>query len=177
MGSSPRARGAASRAPRRRSRTRIIPARAGSRGAWRAPVAEPRDHPRARGEQRAPSARYTTGMGSSPRAGSRTSKTWVYYRAWDHPRARGAELGNTLGDLPGGGSSPRARGAGTRSGGGAEVYGIIPARAGSSVVWLAINLYQRDHPRARGEQIDFPFLKLYLTGSSPRARGAASTSV
>ena len=50
--------------------------------------------------------------------------------------------------------------------------GIIPARAGSRDVWGPDDLYNRDHPRARGEQSSVPDGAFHLVGSSPRARGA-----
>ena len=52
-------------------------------------------------------------------------------------------------------------------------YGIIPARAGSSMRDRVRNIRQRDHPRACGEQNKYVEGAYYWTGSSPRVRGAA----
>ena len=73
----------------------------------------------------------------------------------DHPRARGA--GQVLDDHP-------------------VEPGIIPARAGSRPSSKSWRNLIRDHPRARGEQLALYISSCLRLGSSPRARGAASSA-
>ena len=50
------------------------------------------------------------------------------------------------------GSSPRVRGAVSTDSAMLDGYGIIPARAGSSLMRSDLRCWYRDHPRACGEQ-------------------------
>ena len=92
--------------------------------------------------------------------------------AEDHPRVRGEQMWRHRGDDCTLGSSPRARGAGSSRRRVGACRGIIPACAGSSLKDGQPSLPDGDHPRVRGEQIDFPGVTGYGLGSSPRARGA-----
>ena len=151
-GSSPRVRGAAELIGAGVEDEGIIPARAGSshrRSRRRVPG---RDHPRACGEQGYPYDRSSISQGSSPRvrgavllgvhgtwadgiiparAGSRSLPMIVQPTQRDHPRACGEQIVYELMRSGVGGSSPRVRGAVEASGLPEQLYGIIPARAGS----------------------------------------------
>ncbi len=52
------------------------------------------------------------------------------------------------------------------------MYGITPARAGSSWSPFIVSPGNRDHPRSRGEQIDASLVQVCASGSPPLARGA-----
>ena len=54
------------------------------------------------------------------------------------------------------------------------LFGIIPARAGSSGLRGRYEKPKRDHPRACGEQWPATISGTPSSGSSPRVRGAAS---
>ncbi|BAD59272.1 hypothetical protein NFA_44210 [Nocardia farcinica IFM 10152] len=70
------------------------------------------------------------------------------------------------------GSSPHARGA-HRERTAAELRkGLIPARAGSTLVMNGGMATARAHPRTRGEHTTIPCACLRAWGSSPHARGA-----
>ena len=49
---------------------------------------------------------------------------------------------------------------------------IIPAYAGSTALDVQAGLTWRDHPRIRGEHVDFDGARGRLAGSSPHTRGA-----
>ena len=153
LGSSPRVRGADSRCGSRRNLQRIIPARAGSRRAWRSGVLPRRDHPRACGEQSMSSWRRLHLSGSSPRvrgaaaparrrtrrrriipARAGSSASTAHSRGWtgDHPRACGEQVLTMRPPRLRTGSSPRVRGAVPCRQDREPRPGIIPARAGSS---------------------------------------------
>ena len=70
------------------------------------------------------------------------------------------------------GSSPRVRGAGDLYWKDIESGGIIPARAGSSILKISVTDACRDHPRACGEQHSLAYIDRTDVGSSPRVRGA-----
>ena len=69
------------------------------------------------------------------------------------------------------GSSPLARGLRLRQGGAGCEVGIIPARAGFTVIGLLSREEEPDHPRSRGVYCDVHFCALFGWGSSPLARG------
>ena len=89
----------------------------------------------------------------------------------DHPRSRGVYVGKTytFGAIIG--SSPLARGLPGRPPRRAGRHGIIPARAGFTVLRAPSSGTSRDHPRSRGV---YGIISLYqgrFAGSSPLARG------
>ena len=92
----------------------------------------------------------------------------------DHPRVRGehCRTRRAAGRPPG--SSPRARGAPASLVGVAELVGIIPACAGSTLATSYCIRLHGDHPRVRGEHRDDAPGDVVELGSSPRARGALS---
>ena len=172
-GSSPRVRGAGVCLTRCHADVRIIPARAGSRSCCRRSCGRRRDHPRACGEQRQSRKGRVQTHGSSPRvrgaaypevirqflfriiparAGSSAYPQVDGSLYEDHPRACGEQGATTSMSAARLGSSPRVRGAvsvGPRSRDGS---GIIPARAGSSLLGAFPCPVGQDHPRACGEQ-------------------------
>ena len=75
------------------------------------------------------------------------------------------------------GSSPLARGTRVLRVGGADLLGLIPARAGNTPHTVGLSSSQRAHPRSRGEH-DTPTPKQGLSrGSSPLARGTQADSL
>ncbi len=171
-GSSPRMRGARTRAYRSSSRIGIIPADAGSTESLRGGLLALGDHPRGCGEHRVCALPENVDPGSSPRmrgapvvllfslwllgiipadAGSTCgfpspSETWR-----DHPRGCGE---HTVCVCPGddaSGSSPRMRGAQPVDGAFDPSDGIIPADAGSTPWRMRSARATRDHPRGCGE--------------------------
>ena len=172
VGSSPRARGAASESETSYDILGIIPARAGSSLVIMKLLAGLGDHPRARGEQIWLGFPFDVFQGSSPRArgavirilaldhpvgiiparaGSRQRFVKVSVCPQDHPRARGEQRACRLAGSLLSGSSPRA---------------------GSSTGVATPSHQSRDHPRARGEQGGGSRKIQSCLGSSPRARGA-----
>ena len=192
-GSSPRARGARSRARSVRSPRGIIPACAGSTAPDGARAQAGGDHPRVRGEHSLAALTTLLATGSSPRArGARLRRSMLlvarriipacagstrprrsYLPAGrDHPRVRGEHDDYVQALLVSRGSSPRARGA---HGGGRPARpgaGIIPACAGSTKQKRTSQRNRRDHPRVRGEHGLYVVPATLPKGSSPRARGA-----
>ena len=92
--------------------------------------------------------------------------------AADHPRIRGEHAGRDLEPVPDSGSSPHTRGALSRSGAFPLAVRIIPAYAGSTGCCPPAASSRRDHPRIRGEHVDYEYLTTYYDGSSPHTRGA-----
>ena len=155
LGSSPLARGLRWRDMRRLIRFRIIPARAGFTAAnvfARLPI---EDHPRSRGVYRRGHTPTLTDRGSSPlarglqawthppphrsriipaRAGFTLSMITGVAPAGDHPRSRGVYINNVAIFVNGGGSSPLARGLPIPDRVQNIRIGIIPARAGFTVL-------------------------------------------
>ena len=69
------------------------------------------------------------------------------------------------------GSSPLARGLLPAGEGLPSVGGIIPARAGFTVVSAPVTGGDGDHPRSRGVYVDHNCGAISIRGSSPLARG------
>ena len=170
-GSSPLARGLLVLEQVCRSGVRIIPARAGfTPGSVRRTTWGP-DHPRSRGVYLAVHLHARVAGGSSPlargllpgfhpvrsdvriipaRAGFTSSGARWRSRATDHPRSRGVYLfGSSLG-LGFQGSSPLARGLRGRRRRSGSARGIIPARAGFTLLAAGAVVSVGDHPRSRG---------------------------
>ena len=157
MGSSPRMRGAVGQHRLRHHEPGIIPAHAGSSCAHASTFLFGWDHPRACGEQVSSAMSLRSQMGSSPRmrgaveiavaaryvlgiipahAGSRSSVTGRTSPSRDHPRACGEQSKMLTPQAAMSGSSPRVRGAVDGAPSLSVVKGIIPARAGSSDVYV-----------------------------------------
>ena len=191
-GSSPLARGPLWLAHFKHIDVRIIPARAGSTLSMPGLAKPGRDHPRSRGVHHLSPERATRSLGSSPlargppplvsasptperiipaRAGSTAVRHLHRGAVEDHPRSRGVhQLGRDgNGDFTG--SSPLARGPPVFARSVGAELGIIPARAGSTVVAAGVALYKKDHPRSRGVHKCSSRWMSARSGSSPLARG------
>ena len=191
-GSSPLARGLRRCRCAARTRTRIIPARAGFTHACRTRPYEAADHPRSRGVYPAtattyPSTRdhprsrgvYVTGStragrdgGSSPLARGLPHRTSLFCDCHrDHPRSRGVYLAAQAGRMCPPGSSPLARGLRSDPRTADTSPRIIPARAGFTSWRPKPAGTRRDHPRSRGVYEMRKHSKRSASGSSPLARG------
>ena len=89
----------------------------------------------------------------------------------DHPRSRGVYFRASPSSTALTGSSPLARGLRPQRDGIVLRSRIIPARAGFTVIEFADGVADRDHPRSRGVY-EAPYCaRMYISGSSPLARG------
>ena len=192
FGSSPLARGLPGRTKMILGVRRIIPARAGFTAFEASADGKGTDHPRSRGVYRSSHAPEPFWAGSSPLARGlplvyRQSTYWeriIPARAGfteglvrlrgppqDHPRSRGVYPRWRGAASLTAGSSPLARGLPVLAGIQSVDFGIIPARAGFTVVEGVGFHGVGDHPRSRGVYASgFPS-GAGLTGSSPLARG------
>ena len=151
-GSSPHTRGAHADDGPVLGEERIIPAYAGSTGAFPRRAQRSPDHPRIRGEHSLACGASTKGTGSSPHtrgapvgfgaqlrdrriipayAGSTSARTGPSWRRADHPRIRGEHRRGRHGHI--------------------RVARIIPAYAGSTLPARGRPDSCADHPRIRGE--------------------------
>ena len=149
----------------------IIPARAGFTQPGRNQPQEARDHPRSRGVYARLPLVVSGIRGSSPlarglpvslrcsaaplgiipaRAGFTAASTTMTSSIWDHPRSRGVYTGDAAGQGRGMGSSPLARGLLAAMDVPVDRLGIIPARAGFTVIGVGCGWGCEDHPRSRG---------------------------
>ena len=90
----------------------------------------------------------------------------------DHPRSRGVHDRCVPPRLAAAGSSPLARGARPVTSWPTFTHRIIPARAGCTRSGCVGSCPWSDHPRSRGVHFTESCFRLFLTGSSPLARGA-----
>ncbi len=191
-GSSPRARGTATRTGRNNRYTRFIPAGAGN-SVRSGGLALPRPvHPRGRGEQNLGVVLRAGHLGSSPRArgtghlarhvdhdvrfipaGAGNSSSTVTCKPLlsVHPRGRGEQADKAWLNVAGNGSSPRARGTEEPQNQQGQSKRFIPAGAGNRRGYRREISLLSVHPRGRGEQHGGPPPTNADTGSSPRARG------
>ena len=191
-GSSPLARGLPQPPGAQLGCLRIIPARAGFTPRGPPPAAPRRDHPRSRGVYNPNATWYVCELGSSPLArGLRPARQWPpplsriiparagftrapgrrRRRPWDHPRSRGVYSRTRATPKTPLGSSPLARGL---RGGGVDDRlgpGIIPARAGFTLLAALLHELRLDHPRSRGVYSPPDTPATAGSGSSPLARG------
>ena len=194
-GSSPLARGTRRRRHHRLHRPGLIPAHAGntlpdSIARWWS-----RAHPRSHREHTKTDTTHPLRPGSSPLARgtlgalvvvgaglrlipARAGNTWSLRRERNslaaHPRSRGEHC-----DVPRvhdgfSGSSPLARGTQSERGVGLIGWRLIPARAGNTRFSGLRDPARAAHPRSRGEHGWAAWLRLFLSGSSPLARGTRS---
>ena len=191
-GSSPLARGLHFRGHRPERADRIIPARAG----FTEPRHETRradaDHPRSRGVYLCARPRGSRRGGSSPLARGLQAERGCYWHdrriiparagftRWtarsgqclpDHPRSRGVYRVPAWMASAAFGSPPLARGLLGLVGGGRQVAGIIPARAGFTSPSAVRARAYADHPRSRGVYATPRPGITIANGSSPLARG------
>ena len=172
LGSSPLARGLPSQISQTQQRAGIIPARAGFTRSCSGASGVRADHPRSRGVYVQATLGNVLARGSSPLARGLPRTRQVRRRpAGDHPRSRGV-----YGDeaRPGGGvrgSSPLARGLLRERTRTHATEGIIPARAGFTLIRVPGRVTCTDHPRSRGVYKVRTRRSRRPAGSSPLARG------
>ena len=171
-GSSPHTRGAHEGSTGDLAPYRIIPAYAGSTKEHSKTLASSSDHPRIRGEHRGGNVQISGPAGSSPHtrgalggaagesdpvgiipayAGSTSALRSSIMVLADHPRIRGEHTYMPEAGFPVVGSSPHTRGAPTVARRTFLRRGIIPAYAGSTIIFRSIAAFEVDHPRIRGE--------------------------
>ena len=105
------------------------------------------------------------------RAGFTRSEEARQPSAWDHPRSRGVYVRAIITRCVSSGSSPLARGLRDHYPRARPAAGIIPARAGFTVLVRAMGVAPADHPRSRGVYPSGAFTTQSPDGSSPLARG------
>ena len=171
---------------------RIIPARAGFTFPLTTTSTCPTDHPRSRGVYDEHGDGLVGDTGSSPlargllggpaataiagriipaRAGFTCRQNTSGVQIKDHPRSRGVYRLRYVIISVMVGSSPLARGLPVTRIHLNVIGGIIPARAGFTLLTLRSILSRRDHPRSRGVYIANERLQVCESGSSPLARG------
>ena len=197
-GSSPLARGTRGGKRYWILRRGLIPARAGNTEEHEYPNDSFWAHPRSRGEHRVVVIAEPNDSGSSPlargtlsvgerhvrfaglipaRAGNTGGFVMSAAGLWAHPRSRGEHLaGVGLGALLMG-SSPLARGTQVSLPNFLEQFGLIPARAGNTILRLTSGSTERAHPRSRGEHATSTGSESTAAGSSPLARGTHATAL
>ena len=170
----------------------LIPARAGTTALCCAQGPDYRAHPRSRGDHVTYPAACAFPGGSSPlargplgtvtptdptsglipaRAGTTLKAISRRNPTRAHPRSRGDHSpALKIASLPAG-SSPLARGPRIK-----PIFmrwrrGLIPARAGTTEAWFAVDSDERAHPRSRGDHARSCFCTARTLGSSPLARG------
>ena len=191
-GSSPLARGLRPGHDHARTRTRIIPARAGFTPPITLRRPQRTDHPRSRGVYVIVFDPKNSNRGSSPlarglpwppkraavcariipaRAGFTRENNERNQRPEDHPRSRGVYPHRYRECVPYRGSSPLARGLPPRRHRRLASQRIIPARAGFTRAGCGCLRSAGDHPRSRGVYDTRVRLSNLPVGSSPLARG------
>ena len=171
-GSSPLARGPLRLRVLRGSMRGLIPARAGNTIAVVLALDEIGAHPRSRGEHESYGEMSAREAGSSPLArGTRggVCPRGSLHRA--HPRSRGEHMRIFYAAFPVVGSSPLARGTHCPGGYLPRARGLIPARAGNTILSPKASAEIGAHPRSRGEHILALHHLIAPHGSSPLARG------
>ena len=109
------------------------------------------------------------------RAGFTCATQAIAATARDHPRSRGVYPPTTSSPRSPPGSSPLARGLHVPDEGVASGVGIIPARAGFTLLRPGRRPGRPDHPRSRGVYRDRRVTMPAYEGSSPLARGLHAT--
>ena len=155
-------------------------------------------HPRSRGEHKVSPQAQASWHGSSPLARgtpmsrvrrgvheglipARAGNTAGSHRGrptdWAHPRSRGEHADIAFMREKAAGSSPLARGtpAGIRKD--PPTYGLIPARAGNTGMFILASFASTAHPRSRGEHPIVTPESNSARGSSPLARGTRNPFV
>ena len=170
----------------------IIPARAGFTVGERIWVDASQDHPRSRGVYREGLQEGVSRDGSSPlargllggqappprlqgiipaRAGFTVGGGVERDDGADHPRSRGVYADDNSAWGNEAGSSPLARGLRMTRRLDPMDRGIIPARAGFTILRRSYRHLARDHPRSRGVYLRYDGKDRRHDGSSPLARG------
>ena len=105
------------------------------------------------------------------RAGFTDGSDMSHRVAWDHPRSRGVYNILVRIIVVNVGSSPLARGLQDAGKALTDRTGIIPARAGFTLLGCSPDGLPEDHPRSRGVYVMKNALEKGEEGSSPLARG------
>ena len=197
-GSPPRVRGKDQDGRHRRRWRGITPACAGKRTWQTACSQKSGDHPRVCGEKRRKMMPPLPLGGSPPRvrgkvrdrllrvlgggitpacAGKSNTRGSFPAISRDHPRVCGEKRRRTAGHIRHRGSPPRVRGKALHGRGRLPGGGITPACAGKSIRLSFFRYFSRDHPRVCGEKIFVPRKNIKTTGSPPRVRGKAVSSL
>ena len=171
-GSSPLARGLPTAVHCSVDSSWIIPARAGFTLGEAVTTVIGRDHPRSRGVYAGrPHDARRRGRIIPARAGFTGGGTGGAEPAPDHPRSRGVYREFVDATCAPDGSSPLARGLLNPTKGVMTIVGIIPARAGFTILQAPQTAQDRDHPRSRGVYTRGSRTTPTGGGSSPLARG------
>ena len=107
-------------------------------------------------------------------AGNTVAPSAVATIKWDHPRLRGEHTETALEAKADMGSPPPTRGTPCPLPVTLVVFGITPAYAGNTQIYVLFGLESRDHPRLRGEHSCKCCIVPLLTGSPPPTRGTPS---
>ena len=191
-GSSPLARGTHQLSTATARQSGLIPARAGNTHRGSPGYLSCWAHPRSRGEHLKIWSGPPVVRGSSPlargthvlvhegrgrvglipaRAGNMEEPPPTPPVKWAHPRSRGEHRSHQNRGCRPTGSSPLARGTRARNCRSTSRAGLIPARAGNTNNSILESVFNRAHPRSRGEHSLQVPLQLRRWGSSPLARG------
>ena len=198
VGSSPRVRGKRGPSPHPHHPHRLIPACAGKTRASGAGRMPPPAHPRVCGENAAVLLACWSYGGSSPRvrgkphrrplrprrprlipacAGKTSTASWTAAPPPAHPRVCGENPSSRRRRGGGSGSSPRVRGKRRVGRGWWRWRRLIPACAGKTIPWRAMQKGDRAHPRVCGENTASRCGMSSVAGSSPRVRGKHERAV
>ena len=154
------------------SGTKIAPATALHHTTGHYPPGRSRDHPRSRGVYACLGSELAPVVRIIPaRAGFTLRPAETPDRRADHPRSRGVYAASARDACSSAGSSPLARGLRGQRVTEHQLRGIIPARAGFTIVVVVGEFVAKDHPRSRGVYLASSGSPSALTGSSPLARG------
>ena len=157
-----------------------------------------KDHPRVCGEKLAGQHLAQQGKGSPPRmrgkgllgsgalhgngitpayAGKSLCAASSFLPNRDHPRVCGEKLSNFGLSKGAGGSPPRMRGKVPPCAGLPPLLRITPAYAGKRQMGCVHGGCREDHPRVCGEKLHLILLSLMWSGSPPRMRGKAASTM
>jgi len=171
-GSSPLARGARIPSLAAAISMGLIPARAGRTLDDSCKPYEPRAHPRSRGADLLERVHDFPVSRLIPARAGRTARSWCHATPRTaHPRSRGADSLISARRSLRSGSSPLARGGRVDVSHWCLLGGLIPARAGRTIVSVMDRDGRQAHPRSRGADQHRHLVGGRESGSSPLARG------
>ena len=104
-------------------------------------------------------------------AGKTISRLFPTTHTTDHPRACGENTWSNILRVLDNGSPPRMRGKPSETFADGNTIRITPAHAGKTPAHRLCKSLRTDHPRACGENKNFPLQFLVAVGSPPRMRG------
>ena len=103
--------------------------------------------------------------------GTRQERKNFPFPLQDHPHACGDKTVISVANASLPGSSPRVWGQETTKTAPEGTFGIIPTRVGTSITFISILTFSKDHPHACGDKAKRNSLNLTSLGSSPRVWG------